>query len=686
MWLSLLLLLPAVQDAPAAPASTPQEPQVESPGVFTPLMHFDCQGVDAWLVDAKDLRLLHALQMIDDRLLELPTEIPDFQAPPGVVPLVVRLLSGPSSFTIGANSKPIPGMPMPFAAELRLAHSSDDEARALASDLAQFIEQMGVPMTAPEDGGAWVLPAPIPSWLGDSDGSVVVRIGLEDGVDAPDLSGLLPAGARVSSSGMLDYGEMLSIVGPFLAGADPDFAYMLDAFEMFGLQDMAFEWASGTDDERSYTVLNMPDWAMIATENGLLSKEDLSPRMVAAIPGDATWATAFAFDLGSALDMYREMVKGISGDPDLDLDAEVERELGLNIERDIVAPFGGNGAIYASDTTGGGGLFSTVAILELKDHEAFRASWKKLEDLTNNVGREEAMGYVRFSHLDEGGLDIAVLSFPGLPIPLELCMAEIQDFAVFAITPQALLGAVQHITSGSDNGLIHNPAFQDQLPRDPVTGAVEISGVLSITWVNTPRLMQDGYSGMGLLCSALANMVRSPGDATREPGILLPPFHQLRDGAKPIVTIGRRVGDDFRSETRGDRSQLVNGAGIFGYLANSPVGPLLAMGMMATIAVPRIMEAESHAEEAFARIEEMEVEGEREEQLFADIDAIYMALDLYSRNNGGKYPETLDVLAMPDENGESYIPESMLFDPWGDAYIYEPPAEEGDAPFVTYQE
>jgi len=47
------------------------------------------------------------------------------------------------------------------------------------------------------------------------------------------------------------------------------------------------------------------------------------------------------------------------------------------------------------------------------------------------------------------------------------------------------------------------------------------------------------------------------------------------------------------------------------------------------------------------------------------------ALALFSVNNGGRYPDTLEVLVVPDENGESYLDEIPL-DPWGNDYVYEP--------------
>lgn len=60
----------------------------------------------------------------------------------------------------------------------------------------------------------------------------------------------------------------------------------------------------------------------------------------------------------------------------------------------------------------------------------------------------------------------------------------------------------------------------------------------------------------------------------------------------------------------------------------------------------------------------------------SDIAAICTALDTYSIQNGGRYPDTLEALIMPDENGETFLDDMLAvpIDPWGSPYVYEPPA------------
>jgi len=657
----------------AAPLAAPlvQEPAAE----FRPLLSVTCHGIDAWFVDEKDQRLLEALRLLDDRLLELPSELPDFDLPPEVLEMFLRLLSGPASLTVGVSAGEVPGMPLPLAGELRLTQGGPAQAQELAGQVADFLEEMGAPLGAANAHGDWPLPTPVPLWLGEEGSDVLLRLGLAEGVPATDQSHLLPQGARPAFTGSADYGALIDLLVDFV-GDDPEVEQMTDVLSAFGLEELEYEWAMGSDGGRTHLVVDMKGWAATATEAGLVASTELSPSMVAAVPEDATWAWCFSMDLGGMAEAYRGMGAILSEDPDFDLYALVEEYTGMDVERDLIAPFGSQAAIYASDTTGGGGLLSTVAVIELADRAAFLDTWSRMEAQVAELGREEAGGYMRFSHFEESGFDFSILSFPGLPIPFELCMSTTERHAVLGISPQATQGAVEHLVTG-ERSLIDNTDFQKQLAPD-------MSGVVSVSWINTPRLMQDGFGTVGLLCSALANGMRSPADAGREPGVLMPPYHTLRQGALGIVTVGRRVGEDLRSETRADRSHLVNAAGLVGYAYSSPVVALVSAGVLASLVIPQVMQQQAMAEEAVALGEEDD--GSELVQVGEDFEAIYLALEQYAIKNGGEYPETLEALVVQDESGRAYLDRKHLVDPWGDEYLYSPPDEGRDFPLLEVQD
>ena len=86
---------------------------------------------------------------------------------------------------------------------------------------------------------------------------------------------------------------------------------------------------------------------------------------------------------------------------------------------------------------------------------------------------------------------------------------------------------------------------------------------------------------------------------------------------------------------------------------------IVILGLLATLVVPNVIQRLGKA-----------FEGKAE----TDIMSIDSAIKEYVILNGGKYPETLESLVTPDENGETFLDSRTLpVDPWGNEYLYEPP-------------
>jgi len=58
----------------------------------------------------------------------------------------------------------------------------------------------------------------------------------------------------------------------------------------------------------------------------------------------------------------------------------------------------------------------------------------------------------------------------------------------------------------------------------------------------------------------------------------------------------------------------------------------------------------------------------------SDIVTISTAIDQFTINNGGRLPDSLEVLVTPDENGATYLKDmtAVPLDPWKHEYVYEP--------------
>jgi len=174
----------------------------------------------------------------------------------------------------------------------------------------------------------------------------------------------------------------------------------------------------------------------------------------------------------------------------------------------------------------------------------------------------QTKGYAKVRHWEHGDTRYSSLVFPGLPIPLEPTVAYGAGHLFVGATPQAAMGAIHQASQGG-RGLLDNPNFRAQFGD-------QFEGLQSVLFYDTPRSLRDGYGVMSLACSALVNGTRSPRDATRDAGLVLPPYHELVDGALAYVSFANIVGDDYIQTEYGDRSMLVNLTSLAGMLSSTP--------------------------------------------------------------------------------------------------------------------
>jgi hypothetical protein len=238
---------------------------------------------------------------------------------------------------------------------------------------------------------------------------------------------------------------------------------------------------------------------------------------------------------------------------------------GVDAVDDILGSLGGTFAVYMSDTTGGS-LGSLVFVTSLSDRAKFEQAHVKLMGVANTQlsKQEAARGYVRIRPWQDGSTQLFSISFPGLPVPLEVTYALQGNWLIGGLTPQATLAATRQAQGKGGKGLRDNSAFAEAI------GGKEI---LSFSFIDTPRTLRDGYQYVSLAGSALANAVRSPVDSERDPGLVVPTFAELKVGARPMVSFSYWRGDDMVSESHGDRSVLVNATGAIG--AAAPFFPVV---------------------------------------------------------------------------------------------------------------
>lgn len=95
---------------------------------------------------------------------------------------------------------------------------------------------------------------------------------------------------------------------------------------------------------------------------------------------------------------------------------------------------------------------------------------------------------------------------------------------------------------------------------------------------------------------------------------------------------------------------------------------IVILGLLATIVVPNVLSYLGQANKTVVK---------------NDISQIANAITSYTINNGGKAPESLDMLEQKDANGNSYLVKIPL-DPWKNPYVYEPPVGTDSFRVLTY--
>lgn len=357
-------------------------------------------------------------------------------------------------------------------------------------------------------------------------------------------------------------------MGVAMAGGGKE---MNDAVKRF--QDMGFigdnavkySYYSGYTADRCVSVTVAEGAKKFASKTGMIL-EPLSAAELKAIPADAVSAGMMRYDWKSgATELLDQLV---ANDPEAAKGiAEVEGRIGLSLKNDVLPALGTTFGWYLAPSAGGRGIGSAVALIAIGDKAKFDAVNSRLTGMLNVLGASpQVKGYVRGRQWTQDGLNLSSLTFPGLPVPFELTYAATDKWLVLGFTPQAALAAVTQAAGKGDAGITTNAALAAMLPKDKQLN--------SLTFVDTPKTMADGYQYVSLIGSAVANMVRSPADAGREPGMIVPPFKALAEGAKATIKFSYLRGDDVISESHSDRSMLVNSAGMIG--AASPAFPLIA--------------------------------------------------------------------------------------------------------------
>lgn len=407
--------------------------------------------------------------------------------------------------------------------------------------------------------------------------SVSVRVGEVGQVRTEIESDGLPGGAAPIASGRIDLGAIMAMVGPQIENAMQDMPPGVFA-QWMSPEAPVIGFSMGVSDGRLHLTQRAYDAEDAMAASGVTPGVVFSADDFLRIPSDAVRLYAQPIDV----DIYLALLDVLGAQAGEDPLAELDRLLGLDLREDLLAHVGSKLMIYQAESTGGGGLFSTVALIELTDAEAFAASHARMVESINRQGLDMARGYLRVRDWTVRGADDVTaytLVTPGLPVPIEVSWAVVDNVLVKAVSRHGLEIAVQRVRTdrGRGGSILDNPDFSravvERLPR---------GGAATVSFVDAPRLARKGYGLASVAMTMLANAVRSPDAPDRVEGPLMPAYAQFIAGIEPSATIGWWDGEDFRSHAVMDASFVVGMAATLGSLADlqSLAIPMIGAGVM----------------------------------------------------------------------------------------------------------
>lgn len=573
------------------PLPSPQAPRAparqESASAGSELVVLWSAGVDALLVDGRDKGLATALGLLDERLAELGRDLEDPTFPADAVRLACELLTGSACLRVERVDGARPGGP-PVRAQLTCRARDAEAAKRNVEQLAALAMRAGIPLQR-SGGGEPRLSAPTPLGplvLTAQAGTLVLALG-EPRKETFAFETGLPAGVAPALHALWNGRGIGELLAPFVLAGGPDAERPWSLMELLGVVGESAPtrtWSLGLASDHALVRSVVSGWA--AAGDGSVMLPPLDSADFARVPADATFARLFQLRPRMLLELAESLEPGAGQRAGAALRPLLGADLG-----ELLDLFGPTAGAFTSFSTGGGGLASGVAFVEVVDAARVEALLERLAGLLETAAQGPARGRVALRTWEHAGARARTLVFPGLPVPLELSLAVHADALWIALRPGALVAALETKTSG--RSLLDHPRLAPLASERP-------ADAVSFAFVDAPLWLERGYGSASALSAALANALRSPYAPAREPGSILPSFSALRRGARPSVSWSRLVDGDLVGTTTFDRSFVANATVALGTPISSMYASVAGLGIVSSIAIPNLMSARLAANESAA--------------------------------------------------------------------------------------
>lgn len=573
---------------PAAPEEAPPTPRA--------FLALERASLREFLVDGKDQVLRRALGMLPDRVNDLPRELAMDAETAALVKSMLLTLAKPCKVAITYTPNYQKGgamgygfvmsVPMPDAAEAETLHGR--VMRAIGAEAADLSPSKRFPGMM--EANLPVAPLRFGPRKGAGGTSYDIIWGAVGDADVAFAEIPKPTHPMASTvvNGVVDFSQLTTLVGLGKTAASgargpqaqaaQQVAKKLASYGLYGSDAVVAHFQMGYTKDASVTHVEVRNaekpLAAMGIESGTVTEADLR-----AIPADAVMASASAWSTKAYTDLLADLVRA---EPQAkEALAQFKAATDVDLVEDVMNSLGGVAIAYASDTTGGGSIGSSVLLLSFADRDRFVTAHGKLvaalmKAIASSPDGEQVRKYVRMDTATEDGTTLYALRTPGIPIPFEVTYAMTPRYLVLGLTPQSVLAAVRQANGKGDRGIVSRAEVASQLPKG--------KGLISVSFADTPRLMGAGYPLVCLAGVGIANGVRSPADASRDPGMVVPVYNELRAGVRPTVAVTYHEGELVVLHSTSDRSMLVGASGALGGLLRAwPIAAAVGIGVGATV-------------------------------------------------------------------------------------------------------
>lgn len=324
------------------------------------------------------------------------------------------------------------------------------------------------------------------------------------------------------------YGNVPALLATFSEGEmDP----MLRAMGADTVRAVGYGMSMAGDGFRDTFVVHTP-----GADHGLMTAFEARPlqasRLLDLVPGNAFFCSESRIDLSGYLDGLRRMFASVDAAAVAEMDEdlrEASRELGMDIEKDLLAGLGDTLGMYAGMSSGGG-LFPELAlVVTVKDPAAWQERLPQLGARLAGMMSERGGMAVRHRSLPYEGALLQVLELqgeqPGQLVPFTPSAALLGDRLVVTLVPYTLKDIVYRLRhpEQAGPGLADQEDFaslwRERPPQACSVGYLDLQAVLALLYDTTVPVLQ---------AAAKPNMLGEMAAALPLDWTALPPVRHVR--------------------------------------------------------------------------------------------------------------------------------------------------------------